>query len=672
MGDLGNLGDFMKEGSVSDLSWLDVDDKAYRELDKLPKQNLDIQPDLEALWARQDESSTTYLVPNKVPVPPFPGAGTPHTMGDMSQEHGSLRAHAEEIRKIARLALMQSHDPKRMRDALVKRFDLNTLQAHRAVLASVLEERGLLGKLYVSASDFPGCESSKSHVKQFVHRFASSAPYVVAKTACGNCIHASKSPTGGINCAVFHKELVLEVPYSDALASSVESMQRANGAAVQASQGAPKERIRLAMLAPQANRAPAVGVYNGVGLAQIRPPAPLPAPVAGQRLIQASDLVRGKEASSAREAKAQPIVAFLRREMLKGHDAVELAKTLRLAFKVEDLQATRSLWEPLFKEAGLYGAIYSRQDSFDDCHVGADFLAKHNPGVRAMVAGSKCTSCVYNKAARCMMYGKKLVRDASEMYTPETVEAVLMEHKMAGRLQPWDVKMASSWGGTPRDQLKAIHQAASRPTAASAAPRMDFVKGFYGGTPTHTASELTVREIVKTASRFLNEGLYGTDLARALRARFEPRDIQAAEQGLRQVTAEQGLQGIYYIDASIYADYGRGCDEAARLHRARLVPYVKLGSKCGSCVHQARTGFCSKINKTLVVEPPYTDKVAQQQAILSSGDATDTGIAGLINNGASMLAEYQMQNGGMEIELSPEKQASGPTEIEFNNQRALF
>lgn len=658
MSDLGDLSAFMKEGSVADLDWLDVDEAEYRKLDTLPKQNLDVQPDLEALWAREDRPPTNYLIPNKEH---FPGTMPAHTMGDLSQAHGPLRSSAEEIRKVARLALMQSPDPTRLRDTLVKRFGIEPLRENRDVLASVLAERGLLGKLYVSASDFT-CETGNTQASTFVRRFANDARYVLAKDACAGCRHASKGPTGATNCAVFHKEIKLQVPYTEALATTVENAQRAQGKDVQASNAPPRERIRLAMLAPDGSRAPAVSVYNGQGVgkavAAIRPMTAS----SNEQLVQASDLLKKKRAADQGEFYAKPIVAFLRREMVKGLATEDLVKGLKLAFSVDDLKRTREHWEPIFKEAGLYGVVYSTQDTFADCHEGADFLAKHNPGVRAMVAGEKCGSCIYAKG-RCMLYGKPLIKQAEDLYTPETVQAVMLEHRTAGRLPPWDTKTAASWGTTPREQLKAIHTAAKRPFEASVAPsmRMDIFKAFTGGQQVHSTSDLTKRAIVKKASRLMNEGLYGRELLSLLKAGFESRDLIAAKDDLRAAIQEQGLQGIYYINASAYDDYGRGCDEAARLHRARLVPYVKIGDKCGSCVHQRQAGFCSKINKPLVFEPPYMDKQAQQAAILATAEAsTDNPYAGLVNNGLSMMAEYQLQNGELGVEV---REASEPTNV---------
>lgn len=668
MGDLGNLSDFLKEGSVADLQWLDVNEEQYRKEDTLPKQNLDIQPDLEALWAREDKPATNYLIPNTGPVPSFEGAGELHTMGDMSQAHGSLRARAEEIRKVARLALMQSTNPGRLKDALVKRFDLNTLQDHRQVLAEVLQERGLLGKYYIAASDFPGCHTGSAGPSQFVRRYAGDAKFVLAKGECASCIHARKPQASGSTCAVFHKEIQLQIPYSDALAQVVETSQTAMGKEVQASTASPKERIRLAMLAKDGTMAPAVSVYTGSGLPMVSIPIPMAPEVAQERLIQANDLLLKNRRVTQDDFYARPVVAFLKREMVKGLSPEDLVKSLRLAFNQDDLKKTRAHWEPIFKEAGLYGVIYSTQDSFDDCHTGADFLAKYNPGVRAIVAGDKCSSCIYAKG-RCLMYGKPLVKDAAELYTPETVDAVLVEHRTAGRLPAWETKAASFWGSDSREALKAIHKAASAPQAVHQSPtRMDVMKGFYGTGSSHITSGMTRREIVKQASKFMNEGLYGRDLLHVLKSRYEERDLTAATEDLRGVIAEQGLQGIYYVDASVYDDYGKGCDEAARLHRSRLVPYIKLGSKCGSCVLQSRPGFCSKLNKPLVVEPPYVDKLAQQREILASGPATETVEASLMNSGLPMMVEYQMQNGGMEVEVR-EASVLSPIDFEFNNQK---
>lgn len=648
--------DFFKEGSgsgVTNLDWLDVNEEDYRSLDRLPKQNLDIAPDLKALWSHEDKPSTAFV----------PNTGGPKTMADLSEVHGLVSAgRGEDLIKTARFAIMQSTDPARVHHTLTSRFDSEAIRGARTALASVFAERGLLGRFYIAASDFPDCNRGGKVSSEFVRRYASDAPFVIAKKACGDCRHRQMLSTGVSRCGVFHKQIEIEVPYSEALADQVEATQRAKGKAVQASTqtAAPRDRIRQAFLATTHSSS---GTFTGQSQQ-----APKQLNVnAGEALIAASNLTRKRdeEAKSRIAAeKARPIVAFLRRELIKGRSEQETIHSLRLAFDLRDLQATRSQWEPTFRQAGLYGAVYTTQDSFEDCREGADFLNKHASKARAIVAGSKCGSCIFNKVGRCMMYGRVLVASAEDVLTPDTVRLVVDEHRIAGTLPQGSDRM--DWGSDPASALKAVHRVASGPKPVhGGGVRAVVQQGFYGGVVAQKTTDLTKREIVKTAAKYMNEGLYGEDLLTVLKGRFDSRDLIATSGGLKDVLAEQGLQGIVYVDPAVYDDYGKGCKEASRLHRSRsAVQYLKVGSKCGSCVHQTRPGHCSVINKQLVVEPPYMDKAAEQRAILESGRATEVSYESLMNNGLSMMQEYQLQHQASEIDLAPERTVV-TTEIEF-------
>jgi hypothetical protein len=584
-----DLGEFLKDASVADLAWLDVDEVEYRKLDRLPKQNLDIQPDLEAFWAREGESPTHFLVPNHVPVPTM-GIKDPKTMGDMSQMHGRLRSQAEEIAKVARLALMQSDDVNRMVEGLLKRYPRETLQEHKSVLASVLGERGLVGRFYVVAEDFKGLDQAKATA--FINKYAPTARYVLSKTACGGCPHCTTAQSGDQgHCSQFNRELVTEVPYTAKLAKLVEQAQVARGRTIQASDGInPKERIRNAYLAAVPGRSSSE--YAGQGIdrqakVQVAPE------VAKEKLIQASDLTRKKQAADKVALEARSVLNFLHREMARGLAHEELVSGMKLAFNKGLLLRTHQYWRPLLKQAGL--GLPSRQ--------------------------------------------------ASQPLTFAAVEAVLTEHRIAGRLPHWDTRTATSWGETPVAALRAIYSEVRKaPMVQTTGPRMGAMTGFHGNIVGHKTSDLTRREILKKASQYMNEGLYGKDLLEALSLNFESRDLIASKGDLKTVLAEQGLQGIYYIDPTVYDDYGTGCNEASRLHGTRLVKYVKQASKCGSCVHQKKAGHCSKLNKKLVAEPPYGDKYAAQQEILSSGQATQISYASLMNNATNVMAEFEMQH----------------------------
>jgi len=653
MAEMGDLTEFFKDGSGSgpaNLDWLNVNEKDYQSVDKLPKQNLDITPDLKALWSHEDRPSTGFV----------PNTGGPRTMGDMSQAHGALRKSPEDLIRTARLVIMQTVDPSRIQYALTSRYDSEMIKGARTALAGVFAERGLLGRYYLDASDFPECRTGSKKASEFARRFAGEARFVKAKTECEGCIHRQ----GGDFCGVFHKQIVLDVPYTEDLASQVENLQQAQGKQIQASQMGPRDRIRQALLAKVGTvTAPFTGRPQAA-------PKPIQASTPDQ-LIAVSNLTKKKAAEEQQKLAAQqarPIVAMLRREMLKGRSRTELSTALRLAFDERDLRTTQAEWGPIYREAGLFGAIYTTQESFDDCHEGADFLAKHGSSVRAVVAGPKCDSCIFSKIGRCMLYGRKLVGSASEVVTPEVAAQVLDEHKLAGRLPHGADRL--NWGSDPATVLKALHEAAMSPKPmVQGSVRSVVEHAFHGGGPrTAGSSDLTKRAVVQATQQYMNEGLYGQDLVAVLRGRFEIRDLAAAKDDIRVLLAEQGLQGIKYVDPRVYDDYGKGCHEAARKHRTRAaVRYAKVGDKCTSCVHQTRPGFCSVLNKQLVVEPPYLDKMAEQQAILATGRSTEVPFQALVNNGLSMMHEYQLQQASGEIDLNPQARSVEAT-IEFGLQ----
>jgi hypothetical protein len=254
-----------------------------------------------------------------------------------------------------------------------------------------------------------------------------------------------------------------------------------------------------------------------------------------------------------------------------------------------------------------------------------------------------------------MMYGKRLVAKAEDLYTQETINALLWEHRQAGNLETGSEKVA--WGSTPAEAIKAIYRTANSPKKASVPLRAYTEQEFNGYKYEKEAKDLTKRdilnnEILKAASRYLNEGLYGRQLLGLLKSRFASTDIKAATDLLKTVLAEQGLQGIFFVDPTVYDDYSRGCEEGGRLHRARQVPYVKIGPKCSSCIHQAVPGTCSKYAKPLVVDPPYADKTAMQREMLASGNSTEHNLQNLMIPSHSIVAEYAMSS--MTIDLNPE------------------
>jgi hypothetical protein len=186
-------------------------------------------------------------------------------------------------------------------------------------------------------------------------------------------------------------------------------------------------------------------------------------------------------------------------------------------------------------------------------------------------------------------------------------------------------------------------------------------QGTYEKVATYTnsvAQPEDTRAVIAFCRDKMNEGLYGHDLKVMLKTRFDVRTIKAAKAELKPVLAEQGLQGIYFLDPSVY----RSCDEGAMKFRSSGIKYVKAMKRCESCVANSE-GHCQKYNKPVVAEVPYLDRQAQQEAVLARNSTENAEPAELFTY-SSMMDQFEMQ-GTILSNIQLDDQHSKPEEIEI-------
>lgn len=243
MADLGDIGHFLDEEPVNDLSWLEVSPEEYRlYMETLPHQNLDSVPELLAHFKDLTDAQAFHLAAeNREPVQPT----TPFW---------SERPHFGRITDAEAVALVE-HFTKAQVQAGVKakqvianlklKFDPRTLKASLDRIRAVLGERGLLGSVYLDSRLFPKCAAGG--LVRDLTATNRQANYVLAKSECVDCVHNKEG-----RCAVFTKQLVFDVQYDESLWDQVKGRLRDKDIADL--QGLPvKERIQQAMLrAPRA------------------------------------------------------------------------------------------------------------------------------------------------------------------------------------------------------------------------------------------------------------------------------------------------------------------------------------------------------------------------------------------------------------------------------------
>jgi hypothetical protein len=385
-----NLSRMIKDSSLVDLSWLRSRDTV------LPKQNLDTVPDLQVLWGLEDGPSER-LVPNR---------GEPKTMGDLSTAHGKLRSSPEatirEVVRTARLAVMRTANSQEIRTALLSHHDTTSLLLAKNEVLQTLAERGLLGRLYIAAEDFPNCANRSANEIDFVHRFASTSRYLVAKTACQDCCHKHNN-----HCGVFHKQLVLDVPYTPALAESVEQSRGVRGSA----EADPKTRIRNAFL-PTPPSAP--------------PRTSFPKVVEGSALISPDRLIR-KDLP-----RLTPVVRVASQLVNTGMQGNALLSSLQTKFLPAELKAEAvALRELLASGQGRTFIDPTVYDDYGSCRTAArQFRAKTE--VVRVKQGPKCASCVHRATGTdlCSVLNKRISAD------PPRPEPVLVQKVASGASAP--------------------------------------------------------------------------------------------------------------------------------------------------------------------------------------------------------------------------------------------
>ena len=188
LGGVINLDGFV-DVSMSNLDWLDVDPESYREHTQLPRQN-DVVDQLSGLWNGPDASHAPPVNTSILYAPP---AG--RTAG----------FNPEAVFKYTRLSIAAGHKGADLYNriaSIINQFAPDFVSSHSRIASTphdekytafkdtlsniIASELGLLGKLYLYASDFSKCESGE--IFKFSKSVGIKATRLLAKDKCTDCI----------------------------------------------------------------------------------------------------------------------------------------------------------------------------------------------------------------------------------------------------------------------------------------------------------------------------------------------------------------------------------------------------------------------------------------------------------------------------------------------------
>jgi len=593
--DVGDLSELVKTANhITDLSWLEA---VEQDPDRLPHHHNDavIQGLVDA-WGTRSRTDGVELVPNVV-VPPQPRSPVALLPGDQYREvvASAMRKSAYGAPFENIVAGVAAH----LGEAMCHVHTDPRLQKLAQSLRSVKAEHGVVGKVYLRDSAFPGLLTGKWD-KEIKKRCAS-ARYWLTKP--GSKLAAYQNYLG--------KKVVTEIPWREAL-DHYRPILEASGRKVA---GGDPRRALLAALSTRAQRKAVESNHTY----HIAPADQVSAEEAWKVFASAPtparEVLAKPEQGLTREQAAQHLARWVRAGLLP----VTVARRLMASGHKPDYVVEYGAW--VIENPALAG---HKTATYGGTGVGVKLLqqntqnsewAKRETARIASLARSHSRRMAKAKVARVFDAWVK-----SGALTREQADRIQAQNLPVGeilRLGTLVTNRVKKVGYQGQGEGRTVHVAGP---AKAMAP----------------ARDPKVGQVLRYARTQMNEGVTGNDLDARLVSRFSQEYLKGAGEQLVQLRRKhEGLAGHLYVDASAYATPTgtSGCDNGAAIHRASPIRSVLQMERCGSC-SQNSGGSCQKYKKSLVAAAPVADPAKYQRETIRLANADDS------ERTASMFATY--------------------------------
>jgi len=611
-----SLSAFMQEGQeveLPDLTW--VDPEQEQDLERLPYYDSDIINDMTRQWAQNLPKLGFALVPN-VELDrasyerSLEGYEKSPSFLDQVSEKRRVAHVLQHALRLAHLSVSQDRIQREV-EALVSPKESSS------IMARVQEDYGLLGKVFIRASAFPGLEQGRWD--GLLDRMPDARFLLVSSQ---HPLREKASFKG--------REVVQSLSWEDALQTYQSKWA---GLGFQwLEKGSPKEILRTACLKGHVKQAadptifPLSEDWSRVDNLDSREALAFVQGLPKTREYVAPPLSVDQE---DRARFAQSVVTLMR----KGHLSSDQGQVfLRSSAPLNRLRA--SLREVLLEVQSAKTAAYRGDGYRKGKHQGAlealrnlpDSKGGDEPLVHALYVQRNRQSLA--KFVEKGLLTPKQIRSLEGLPVREALERAM---KLAsGKIRPdtYPVEKKARYQGTAYEPFSG---SGVREEAPSASRQLLYERAKQAG-----VKPSNIESVIKFARRQMTEGVCGKDLDQVLGLRFTKSLLQASDPFVRTARrVHEGLSGHLYVDAQVYASPKgtQGCDEGGLRHRADAIPYVKAMPRCASCVFHVNGG-CQKYSKPLTVEVPVEDpKGYQAEAIrLANGSDAERTASLFVNN----------------------------------------
>lgn len=607
--------------SLANLDWLDPTQE--QDPERLPKElrpdqpPLNSIPELEEAWGVNRRTDGLYIVPNRdkaiADYEKSIESGLPATPG-VEKTAADMAWH---IKKAVRM----SHYGNSMgKIDLYLRANISGPAAKKAH-AMIAREHGVVGKVFVRASAFPGLRNGK-WVKE-LKKLARTARYVIT--------------TNPRIAAKLGMEMVGEVPYRKALRQYLPYLRAAGYKVANVGDDA-RKTLQLAFLS---------GSKEAIYISATKPvdvrPADRVTLVQAQKAVarapkRVRQVIARDDQAKARKAALKTVQKAEAAGLISGGDALKLAQSTAapaVIRRVAETIARTNLMPSQGEYSGVGIKVTAHRDTGRDPAwaklAQAELLAVQMKKAKLHVSKMETSGQLTRKE------GRKAIREA----TPEMV-----------------LKVATAYANSNSQRTETVQKSAAAknyegPVRTAALQHRPQVKKLAANEAemrkASAESGIKVAEFKSMAQwirRSMSEGMAGDDLTAMMRIRFAG-PLRTASEGLIAMLREEheGLSGHLYVDAAAYASKTgtAGCEKAASKHRTNQVRFVKAMPRCSSCTLANSNGFCTKYGKELLHQLP-SDAAAFKKQMLHMADASDYEITASLFNPSeySLSAEIEV------------------------------
>ena len=577
---LGDISDILHNRGLSDLSWLDVDPEDYHKAEALPKQNLDVIPELQRALS-MDDGGVPVLIPLR-----------PHTMvntNPLDPPGAPARNVAPQIRNTIAKHIIAGHNSRHIREQIELEFAPSQIRAASESVSSVLSERGLLGNVYVDARHFPRC-AQDSDDKKFVATKAANAKFILAKDECSDCIH-----NRGGNCANLHKRLVENISYDRKMFAGY-ALQLAHEGRLdkenldKAISGTNEDRKRVLQASFRSNPGQ-FRVDNGTQVT-LRHQDKVCKPVVTDEQIVAH-LNRPREATIS---LTRGFIAASKHLMFGGSPDIVSGSP--------DPEIRR-----LARDHGLLGHTYLDMEALGGCQKTLDFISRMDSVPDFVVRRSACCGeCKDASDGACSQIKSISAIVDDVVVDREHFAAALLRAVDRGVITIESARHAaakapknSNWRSlTAQANLLKAAKVQAGYTGAK-------ISSHYGSTAARdslSVDPVNAEDVRKTIAHLMNCGLHGKALKAAVLQKYAREDLAKVPHVGAQLTRHDGIQGSFFMDPTVYPDYGKGCSVGAKRFRKQGASNVMAGDACTGCSMQTAPGWCAKYAKLLIRQIP--------------------------------------------------------------------